>query len=74
MQNALVGRQPPYSNLPIKDISNNQLQEIDLSKVVQLFEGYPAPAIKDISLAIKDVSLDIKDISLDIKDFSSSPI
>ena len=62
-----MGRQPPRSNLPIEDISDDRLQEIDLSEVVQLFEGYPAPAIEDISLAIKDVSLNIKD-------FSSSPI
>jgi len=46
---------------------------MDLSKVVQLFEGYPIPAIKDISSsAIKD-SLAIKDSSLVIK-VSSLPI
>ena len=67
VQNALVGRQPPRSNLPIEDISDDRLQEMDLSEVVQLFEGYPAPAIEDISSAIEDVSSDIED-------FSSSPI
>ena len=67
VQNALVGRQPPRSHLPIEDVSDDRLQEMDLSEVVQLFEGYPAPAIEDISLAIKDVSSDIED-------FSSSPI
>jgi hypothetical protein len=60
IKNALVGRQPPRSHLPIEDISNDRLQEMDLSEVVQLFEGYPAPAIEDISSAIED--------------FSSSPI
>jgi hypothetical protein len=57
MQDALIGGQPPRSHLPIKDMSDNQLQEMHLSKVVQLFERYPAPAIEDISSsAIKDIS------------------
>jgi len=52
MQNALAGGQPPYTYLPIKDISNNQLQEMDLFKVLKLFKRYPRQAIKDISLPI----------------------
>jgi len=67
IKNALVGRQPPHSRLPIEDISDDRLQEMDLSEVVQLFEGYPAPAIEDISSAIEDVSSAIEE-------FSSSPI
>jgi hypothetical protein len=49
MQNALIGWQPPRAYLPIEDISNNRLHEIDLSDVLQLFNYYPIPAIKDIS-------------------------
>lgn len=49
MQNALAGRQPPRGYLPIEDISDNQLQEMDLSDVLQLFNRHPALAIEDIS-------------------------
>ena len=48
MRNALTGRQPPYTYLPIKDISNKQLQEMDLFKVLKLFKRYTIPAIEDI--------------------------
>jgi hypothetical protein len=48
MQNALMGRQPPRAYLPIEDISDDQLQEMDLPDVLQLFERYPIPAIEDI--------------------------
>jgi hypothetical protein len=57
MQDALMGGQPPRSHLPIEDVSDDRLQEMHLSEVVQLFERYPAPAIEDISSsAIEDVS------------------
>jgi hypothetical protein len=57
MQNVLMGRQPPHSHLPIEDVSDDQLQEMHISEVVQLFKRYAAPAIKDVSfLPIKDVS------------------
>src|ERR1700735_2185261 len=49
MQNALIGRQPPHSLLPIEHLSDNQLQEIHLSDLVQLFERYATPTIEDIS-------------------------
>jgi hypothetical protein len=49
MQNALMGRQPPQSYLPIEDVSDDRLQGMHLSEVVQLFERYPAPSIEDIS-------------------------
>ena len=49
MRNALTGGQPPYTYLPIKDISNDRLQEMDLSEVLKLFKRYPIPAIEDIS-------------------------
>jgi len=52
MQNALMGRQPPRSHLPIEDLSDNRLQEMHLSDLVQLFERYPALAIEDISSPI----------------------
>jgi len=61
MQSALMGRRPPYSHLPIEDLSDDQLQEIHLSDLVQLFERYAAPAIEDISFS-------------PIEDISSSPI
>ena len=37
-QNALMGRQPPHSHLPIEDVSDDQLQEMHLSEVVRPFE------------------------------------
>ena len=49
MQNALTGRQPPRSHLPIEDVSDDRLQEMDLSEVLQLFDRYPAPTIEDVS-------------------------
>jgi len=48
MQNALMGRQPPHSHLPIEHLSDDQLQEMHLSDLVRLFEPYTAPTIKDI--------------------------
>ena len=48
MQNALAGRQPPNTYLPIEDLSDDQLQEMHLSDLLQLFERYPVPAIEDI--------------------------
>ena len=49
MQNALMGQQPPHSHLPIEHLSDDQLQEMHLSEVVQLFERYAASAINDVS-------------------------
>jgi hypothetical protein len=49
MQNALMGRQPPHSHLPIEHLSDDQLQEMHLSDLVQLFERYTAPTIEHIS-------------------------
>ena len=49
IQNALMGQQPPHSYLPIEDISDDRLQEMELSEVLQLFERYPTPTIEDIS-------------------------
>ena len=34
MQNALIGRQPPYTHLPIKHLSDDQLQDMHLSDLV----------------------------------------
>jgi hypothetical protein len=52
----LTGRQPPYSYLPIEDISDDRLQEMDLSDVLQLFDRYPALAIEDISSSSSPIS------------------
>ena len=49
MQDALMGGQPPWSHLPIEDVSDDRLQEMHLSEVVQLFERYAASAINDVS-------------------------
>lgn len=49
IQNALMGRQPPNSHLPIEHLSDDQLQEMHLSDLVQLFERYAVPTIEDIS-------------------------
>ena len=49
MQNALMGQQPPHSHLPIEHLSDDQLQEMHLSDIVQLFEPYAAPTIEHIS-------------------------
>ena len=56
VQNALTGRQPPCSYLPIEDISDDRLQEMDLSDVLQLFDRYPALAIEDISSSSLPIS------------------
>ncbi len=49
IQNALAGRQPPNTYLPIEDISDDRLQEMHLSDVLQLFERSPTPAIERVS-------------------------
>jgi hypothetical protein len=49
MQNALAGRQPPNTYLPIEDISDDRLQEMHLSDVLQLFDRYPVLVIEDVS-------------------------
>ena len=49
MQNALAGRQPPNTYLPIEDISDDRLQKMHLSDVLQPFDRYPVPAIEDVS-------------------------
>jgi len=68
MQNALMGRQPPHSHLPIEHLSDDQLQEMHLSDLVRLFEPYTAPTIEDISpLPIEHVP------SSPIEYISSSP-
>ena len=44
-----MGRQPLYNYLPIKYLSNNQLQKIYLFNIVQLFKPYVILTIKYIS-------------------------